>query len=95
MTGIELITAERAEQINKHGYSIHRDMDQNPYGELKDAALALLDEIGYYFPDNWDHSITEKMAAKDYKTRLVIAGALLAAELDRILALESQSKHQP
>jgi len=35
-------------------------------------------------PNGWDVDIYKKMRNKSYKERLIIAGALIAAELDRL-----------
>jgi hypothetical protein len=47
---------------------------------------------GYDFshccPTIWDHDIWDKMMNKPYKERLIIAGALLAAEIDRLNSIE-------
>ena len=37
---------------------------------------------------NWDDVICFRMCKRGHRDRLIIAGALIAAELDRILALE-------
>lgn len=87
MTGIELIAKERQEQIEKHGYTTHIDANQNKDRELVMAAIALLQEHPSIidFPKSWlVNSLTHKMRNKNYNERLVIAGALIAAELDRI-----------
>ena len=87
-TGIELIAQERQEQIEKHGYTIEHDQEYD-CEELKTAAIALLTQpkdkvyLGS-FPALWNDGICEKMAAKDYKGRLILAGAFVAAEIDRI-----------
>lgn len=97
-TGIELIAQERKEQIEKHGRTVERDVHENaPHVfevPLTKAASALtmepLTDHGKYFmkPSNWDQSIWDKMCAKPYKERLIIAGALIAAEIDRLNATE-------
>ena len=38
-------------------------------------------------PSDWDDTISLKMCSKSYKERLIIAGALIAAELDRLTAI--------
>jgi len=43
---------------------------------------------GIFTPHGWDEGIWLKMIAKPYKDRLVIAGALIAAEIDRLQAIE-------
>jgi len=90
MTGIELITKERAEQANKHGYTPDTDKIYNRLGQLHVAAESLIesgltDELRIAnCPIGWDMSVWRKMATKPYKERLIIAAALLAAEIDRI-----------
>jgi len=88
--GIHLIAEERSEQINKHGRTIASDFQQNENGQLAIGAMMLLavdfeegiDSASY--PQGWDHDLCAKMLAKNYKDRLVMAGALIAAEIDRI-----------
>ncbi len=88
-TGIELIAKERKEQLEKHGRTIKFDVEQNSEGELRRGAIALL---GYSngeadiisLPHTWDNKLCAKMCAKSYKERLIIAGALIAAEIDRL-----------
>lgn len=85
-TGIELIAIERKEQIEKHGRAVEKDVFQNNDRELSIAASELLHTAPYVedFPPGWDKSIVIKMARKSYKERLIIAGALIAAEIDRL-----------
>jgi hypothetical protein len=95
-TGIELIAQEREEQIEKHGRTIDADVKNNKSGELSFAAAALScpnpESMGlssannYSCPTGWDVKIWTKMILKPYKDRLIIAGALLAAEIDRLQA---------
>lgn len=40
--------------------------------------------IGFTPPINWNVEIFSKMIGKPYKERLIVAGALIAAELDRL-----------
>lgn len=93
-TGVFLIANERNSQIMKHGRTIARDVEENSNGELALGAEMLLaaeheegiDPASY--PDGWDHEICRKMLSKPYKDRLIIAGALIAAEIDRLNASE-------
>ena len=87
-TGIELIAIERQEQIEKHGRTIEYDRKFNSSGQLQQGALALIHEHFGDFPAIWDDNLCSKMFAKPLKERLVIAGALIAAEIDRLQALE-------
>lgn len=91
-TGIELIAQERAEQIEKHGRTIEKDVELNDDQQLSLAAemlLAVEHEEGIdseSYPDGWDKEICTYMISKPYKERLIIAGALIAAEIDRLAA---------
>jgi hypothetical protein len=87
-TGVDLIEQERQEQIEKHGRSVEQDVALNTKGQLSVAAGILcqktipanLDLI----PTGWNVFIWNRMLSKPYKERLIIAGALIAAEIDRI-----------
>jgi len=87
-TGIELIRIEREEQIEKHGISLNQDVIFNKECQLSIAAGHLIYGTPYA-PDNWDETIWNKMINKSYEDRLVIAGALIAAEIDRMLYINS------
>ncbi len=96
-TGIELIAKERQEQIEKHGRTIESDIELNRAYQLTEAAAVLSTEMARsskkrfaMMPDDWDDEISLKMCKKGRKERLIIAGALIAAELDKILALEKK-----
>lgn len=88
-TGIELIAEERQEQIEKHGFQ--NDEDYN-LEELKEAAIYTLTLDRDKYPASWEFWFHDKLKAKEnrmaemdfYRERLKIAGALIAAELDRI-----------
>jgi hypothetical protein len=91
-TGIELIAQERQRQIEKEGWTPEHD-DEHDYGELAIAAACYAvedtdawvthpeaDEDGVrYWP--W---ASEEWKPKDTISNLVRAGALIAAEIDRI-----------
>lgn len=85
--GIELIAAERQEQVEKHGYSVKVDTVINKLQQLPDAAITLLEECPHELtpsPMGWNNTTWAKMISKPYKERLIIAGALIAAEIDRL-----------
>lgn len=91
-TGLELIATERQEQIEKHGKTTEKDVANNDYMQLSLGALMLL-SVDYEegidsasYPKGWDEEMCTKMIGKSYEERLVIAGALLCAELDRLQA---------
>lgn len=85
-TGIELIAQERKEQIEKHGYNTDSDQKYNNH-EIAIVARELLDYHPsiHGLPASWRNSlVAHKMCSKSYKERLIIAGALIAAEIDRL-----------
>lgn len=98
MEGIDLIGKEREEQKNKHQRSVAMDVKNNSNRELSYAASSLVnpdladdwssEAIAKIFPKAWDEEIVYKMMNRSYKERVIIAGAMLAAELDRINAIE-------
>lgn len=98
MTGIELIAAERKRQIEVEGWSPQHD-DEHVYGELGQAAQAYI-HVGVWqsvhgvndidfkkvgvseFPSNWHPSWWKP--SNDPIRNLVKAGALIAADIDRL-----------
>jgi hypothetical protein len=97
MTGIELIAKERQEQIKKHGRTVDVDVQYNStptkYNGMMPlimGATRLLDSAFKWSPDYWNQDIFEHMISKNYKERLVIAAALIAAEIDRIQEIENK-----
>lgn len=95
-SGVSLISMERSEQIHKHHMSIGYDQHLNNEGQLPYAAamlanpspLSLVRSDTLCCPKGWDKNLWLKMLQKPFKDRVIIAGALLAAELDRIQASE-------
>lgn len=84
-TGIELIAAERDEQINKHGHTLEKDIETNSSDQLVAAAHDLIcGPDPNDTPKGWDKKVWEKLCTKNHTNRLIIAGALIAAELDRV-----------
>lgn len=94
-TGIELIAIERLEHFVKHGRTVETDHIENNHYQLSEAAGLLChldpeefgDDITACCPTGWDEAQWEKMMSKSYKDRLIIAGSLIAAEIDRIQSL--------
>lgn len=84
MTGIEKIAQERLEQKVKHNRTIRSDYQLNPDFQLRDAAVGLLLRDIPHMPPDWNPDVVAKMLLKSYEERLVIAGALIAAEIDRL-----------
>ncbi len=88
-TGIALIAKERREQIEKHSRTVEGDYNANDQDQLTQGAMMLL-TVDYTegidraeYPTGWDEEICDKMVRKTRRERLIIAGALIAAELDR------------
>lgn len=89
-TGIELIAQERAEQIEKHGRTLLDDVVNNQHGELAQVAKYLCTKYSpeQEYPRNWSQEFKFRIDRnKTQKQRLIIAAALLAAEIDRLNAL--------
>ena len=97
-TGIEIITAERKRQFEVEGYSVMQDFYRNSKGELANAAAVYaIDPMGgdaSYITGSlwpWKHvnanfsclDNTEECPEERIKD-LAKAGALIAAEIDRI-----------
>jgi hypothetical protein len=90
-TGIELIAEERQRQIDKEGWTPEHD-DTHGAGEMSAAAgvYALMasgyhtqnpkELIANYWPPEW----ADWFKPKDRLSNLVRAGALIAAEIDRL-----------
>jgi hypothetical protein len=94
-------TIQKDVEINHGHYELEGEKMYSP--QLPHAALLLLyqdnQELmrpnildGSFMPHGWDKTIWLKMANKPYKERLIIAGALIAAEIDRLQYLQ---KTQP
>lgn len=91
--GTDLIAAERNRQINVEGWTPDHDAEHTR-GELANAARAYLSEVsrarGGFYPERlpvawpWDPSWWKP--SDDPVRNLVKAGALIAAEIDRLSA---------
>src|SRR3982750_4639101 len=94
-TGIELIADERKEQIEKHNFDLERDKELNNDEQLAQAAIFVLTQDPLDYPKDWDLWFYDAIRLKgdtleaDIK-KLAIAGALIAAEIDRLQALTPQ-----
>ena len=98
-SGIELISEERREQIEKHGKTVEFDVKQNKNSELSFAAALLCcpnpkdyssAENDYGCPEGWNKTQWVHMINKPYKERLIIVGSFAAAEIDRLNAFEEK-----
>lgn len=97
MSGIQRIAEERKRQLNEKGWSFEHDRG-HIHGELATAAAVLalddsashvIDEDGEQLFDVWG-MVAKHAGAGNYSRRLEIAGALIAAEIDRMEYLEGQ-----
>jgi hypothetical protein len=88
--GLGLIAHERLEQIERFGYTDKSDAYYNFNDQLTDGAIMMLiqGKSIIHTPSGWDTDLCEKMCNKPKKERIIIAAALLAAELDRLDYLE-------
>lgn len=94
-TGIELIAEERQRQVEKEGWTPEHD-EQHTEGQLADAAAcyAMSDEARDFINTNWGNDMWLhiwpfdlewwKPSPNDRIRELTKAGALIAAEIDRL-----------
>jgi len=86
-TGAELIAEERHRQVTVGGWTPEHD-DKHCDGELSDVAAALAvhpDTTSEISIPVWGSKLDDKLRARcDDIRRLTIAGALIAAEIDRL-----------
>lgn len=92
-TGIELISEERQKQIDKHGFTGEHHANNPQYynqGQLTEAANTLTMRVirSCAVPYNWDKKWFRNLCKRSYEERLIIAGALMAAEIDRLQNLK-------
>ncbi len=89
LTGVELIAQEREEQLKKHGFSLEHDIKVNADGQLLDAIEGTIKGIPSLFASTSTPTVyVRKICNKSLKERLIIAGALIAAEIDRLNAID-------
>lgn len=91
LSGIEQIAAERQRQINELGFAPEKDMAYRK-GELLDAALAYAEaaaSLSDRCPSVWPWR-ENTWKPKNPLENLVRAGALIAAEIDR---LQNETEH--
>jgi hypothetical protein len=90
-SGIELITAERNEQIQKHGYT--KEWDANyTHGELLKAADYCLNPREGVWPTYWSSLPKYNIAKKSKIGQLACGGAFYMAENDRLGENKYQSE---
>jgi hypothetical protein len=86
---IELIAQERKRQIIEEGFTVASDMAMNPNGEL--AAAAACYAMPRIAGSNWPWVRSDwKPSPKDRKHELIKSGALIVAEIDRLMGVENK-----
>jgi hypothetical protein len=88
MTGVELIAAERQRQMEQEGWTPAHD-DTHDEGELRDAAIAYALTVdarteAATIRDRWPWEPSWWKPSDDPLRNLAKAGALIAAEIDRL-----------
>ena len=93
MSGAERIAAERQRQIDKEGYTAEHD-DAHASDDFVRAAVAYLETSGPHrpVPMGWPWYEGE-WKPKDRISNLVRAGALIAAEIDRLERARKAESH--
>lgn len=92
-TGIELIAQERQEQIEKHGWTLEHD-GSHQFGEMAivAATLATHHTDATVLDGDGDFGAGDDLWGLEMKLKddtihcLKVAGALIAAEIDRLIA---------
>jgi hypothetical protein len=87
--GAKLICIERDRQVNEEGYTNSHD-DRNSHYELSNAAICYLNPTNSNFvddnwPTQWSREYFNPSPAGEHIRNFVKAGALIAAEIDRLL----------
>lgn len=102
LTGVESIAKEREKHYKENNCHVEDDVEHNKRGELTAAAHLLIsytendsDFINekcslFFLATRWNEVRLFKMMHKPYKERLIIAGALIAAEIDRLNYIENE-----
>lgn len=103
-TGIELIAEERYKYILQRDYEENEKgqlfqaasllLEKKEGTPFDDGEGNGLDDVFRdLLPEGWNKEIYQKMYDKPYRERLITAAALIAAEIDRLLALEKQKEN--
>lgn len=90
MTGVQLIAAERERQISSEGWSPAHD-DSHDIGQMADAAVCYVNAAMDHEtpPHRWPWEREWWKPSPDPVRNLVKAGALIAAEIERLQRLRS------
>lgn len=101
LSGVELIKRERVRQVSTEGWTQKHD-DNHDMGELLHAAQSYVmiadaqtNKVALptcFVPKFWPWELKWFKPSRDQVQNLVKAGALIAAEIDRIKRIESRTK---
>jgi hypothetical protein len=104
MGGADLIAAERQRQVEAEGWTTHHDDWEHRDGELVLAAFCYLTKYGALIngercgdpdpPDGWPWDASWWKPSSPIRN-LVKAGALIAAEIDRLQRAHSDGPEMP
>jgi hypothetical protein len=92
-TGVEQIKSEREKQEVINGRTPYMDQLVNPNGEIVDAAIYILDPEKGVKPEHWGDWLDEA-AQREHRERVKMAGALMAAEIDRLDRAQGKIKEE-
>lgn len=99
MTGVELIAAERKRQIEEEGWSAEHDDATHAIGDLAKAAQCYAALIMYENPEYalnppawWPWDPKWWKPSPNQLRNLAKAGALIAAEMDRLMRMDEQPR---
>lgn len=91
MTGIDLIKQERENQLQDIRNQQQLEFEQCTAGELVDMAIALICNNGKgdatMFPEGIPPASIKFILERSYVNRLVYAGSLIVAEIDRCIKI--------
>ena len=93
MTGAELIAQERERQISKEGYTTEHDDEYNYVGQMSQAAVCYIEQNLDDDKDglgNWPWDWRTWNPSEDPIRNLVKAGALIAAEIDKMQRIRNK-----
>jgi hypothetical protein len=100
MTGTELIAAERERQMRVEGWTESHD-DEHDDGQMLSAAIVYAERVrlpesfASTLPPMWPWAAKWWKPSDDLVRNLVKAGALIAAEIDRLQRLGAESAGVP
>ncbi len=96
MNGVELIAAERKRQIEKEGWTAKHDDREHRIGDLSNAgvcyAIFASNGADSEEPDLWPFGWKWWKPSPSPLRNLAKAGALIAAEMDRLMRMDEQPR---